>query len=64
MDTIIKSKKIPTPPAFMATTRQKIMLMHHHLPEQYYPVKQSKTLQAFHSIGNFAKGVINFARNL
>jgi len=51
--------KVPTPPAFMATTRQKIYLMQHHLPVQddMY-IRHPKTMNVLHSIGNVVKDFI------
>jgi len=56
-------KEIPTPPAFMATTRQKIYLMQHHLPtkDNMY-IKHPRTMNALHSIGNVVRGVLNLTK--
>ena len=59
----IRRTNTATPPAFMATTRQKIYLMQHHLPvEENMYIKHPRTMNAIHSIKKFVEGVMSIAK--
>ena len=54
--------KVPMPPTFMATTRQKILLGEHYMPESAFAIIHPKTAHALQTVGNFTREVINFAK--
>lgn len=59
---VSETDKMCMPPAFMATTRQKILLDEHKLPHSFFEIEHPRTMNAIHSIGNITKGIVNFAR--
>lgn len=64
MNSSLNSSGVPLPPAFMATTRQKILLKEHHLPESFFELTHPKTAKAINSIGNIAKSFVDFAKKI
>lgn len=62
MNNMINNNKPIVPPAFMATTRQKIELGEHTLPHSMFELEHPKTMNAINAIGNFTKEVVNFAK--
>ena len=54
--------KPPTmPPAFMATTRQKILFHEQNLPHSFFEIKHPKTMNAIHYLSDVTKEIINIA---
>jgi len=60
MESALDTTKVPLPPEFMATTRQKILLKEHHFFELTHP----KTAKAINSIGAAAKSFMKIARGI
>lgn len=64
MSKMLNTNKPIVPPAFMATTRQKIILGEHTLPHSMFEIEHPRTMHAIQAIGNFTKEVVNFAKQL
>jgi len=64
MESALDTTKVPLPPEFMATTRQKILLKEHHLPESFFELTHPKTAKAINSIGAAAKSFMKIARGI
>ncbi len=62
MNNTIPESKIKLPPAFMATTRQKILLKEHTLPHSFFEIEHPRTMNVLHSISDFTKEVVNLAK--
>lgn len=62
MNTTGYKNRIPMPPAFMATTRQKILLGEHYIPESPFAITHPRTAHALETVGHFTREVINFAK--
>ena len=63
MNTTTETDKPITPPAFMATTRLKIILKD-HIPESAFEIVHPRTSRALHAVENFTKSLVNFTKNL
>ncbi len=62
MNNSLTTSEIKLPPAFMATTRQKIVLKEHHLPHSFFEIEHPRTMNVLHSISDFTKEVVNLAK--
>ena len=63
MNSTLNSSKVPMPPAFMATTRQKILLRSQGITDTSFCEKQSAAMHALNVIGNMTKGILSLAKN-
>jgi len=61
MNKTLNSAKIPTPPAFMATTRQKILLRSQGITDTHLYEKPSAAMNALNVIGGITKGILKLA---
>lgn len=60
MNKTFNSTKIPVPPAFMATTRQKILLKNHQLQNE--SLHQGKTMNALNILGSVTRGILSLTK--
>ncbi|MCD8378578.1 MAG: hypothetical protein LUB59_07320 [Candidatus Gastranaerophilales bacterium] len=61
MNNAFNSTKVPLPPAFMATTRQKILLAKQGITGSSFSGKHTSAISALNTIGNITKGILAHA---
>ncbi|MCM1264628.1 MAG: hypothetical protein NC200_00375 [Candidatus Gastranaerophilales bacterium] len=62
MNKTLASNKIPTPPAFMATTRQKILLRSHQAQSKLEHVNSNVSNSALDLLGSITKGIMSITK--